>query len=462
MSREIVKAPSSEQKSSQTTCQIIGEGGYGCVIHPDIKTLNKSLVSKCSADKNLVEQENQLYKFIIKKASMLNPNAKLSVVEIKDLFSKKIDEVSRTCGLSQNNRCLNKNKQFGDNNGLLHCINMEKLDKSLDYKFSWNNIYYNQILEIAKTINVFHDIGIVHRDIKPENIMRSHQNKFVIIDFGLVYGIKNIFESRSIEIFKFNYPFYPPEYKLYYQFFTTKKYNQITTIVSDFQKNKEYWINIIMNKRKSFLKYLPFYESVETERNLATKAFENWIQIIEKTNLDPKKRIEQIMDDIFGNYQKLVDVYGFGCVLYKLYLYCNKSDEIRLFLLAYAKELTSPNIDERLQSWNEFLQLNPLNLNGGYRIRGKRGGRTRNNTSKYVVKTGAILSNSKGLDIKKQDFPNSIKLKIESGRKLENEIISLLPSSLEASKSKENKYKKYKLSSEDFVINVNNIIDTGE
>lgn len=57
-------------------------------------------------------------------------------------------------------------------------------------------------------------MGYHHLDIKPANLLFNEKQVFVI-DFGLMRKGDNIFTSKAIHMLEFNYPYYPPEFKLY-------------------------------------------------------------------------------------------------------------------------------------------------------------------------------------------------------------------------------------------------------
>src|SRR5215472_11613156 len=41
------------------------------------------------------------------------------------------------------------------------------------------------MLQICRALEAAHTVGVIHRDLKPQNIMRDHQGRIVVMDFGL-------------------------------------------------------------------------------------------------------------------------------------------------------------------------------------------------------------------------------------------------------------------------------------
>lgn len=73
------------------------------------------------------------------------------------------------------------------------------MPKAESYKVNRNrNILYkiNDMLQLARIIEIIHKRGLAHRDIKPENILVLNK-KLILSDFGLIWGME---EERLTEI----------------------------------------------------------------------------------------------------------------------------------------------------------------------------------------------------------------------------------------------------------------------
>jgi serine/threonine protein kinase len=58
---------------------------------------------------------------------------------------------------------------------------------------------------------------LIHLDIKPGNLLSFKNNSIAkLIDFGLLQNSENVFESSNDHVLSHPYPFYPPEFKLFF------------------------------------------------------------------------------------------------------------------------------------------------------------------------------------------------------------------------------------------------------
>ncbi|PMB18709.1 serine/threonine protein kinase, partial [Fischerella thermalis CCMEE 5319] len=92
-------------------------------------------------------------------------------------------------------------------------IDGQNLEEELNHKgqFSEQEVL-DMLQDILKILQFVHNKGIIHRDIKPSNIMRHHNGKLYLLDFGAVKQVANtppggVGSSTGI----FSLGFAPPE-----------------------------------------------------------------------------------------------------------------------------------------------------------------------------------------------------------------------------------------------------------
>jgi serine/threonine protein kinase len=56
------------------------------------------------------------------------------------------------------------------------------------------------VQDVLEILTFVHQNGVVHRDIKPENLMRRHDGKLILIDFGAVKELGSVIVTPSGEI----------------------------------------------------------------------------------------------------------------------------------------------------------------------------------------------------------------------------------------------------------------------
>jgi serine/threonine protein kinase len=136
-----------------------------------------------------------------------------------------------------------------------------------------------------------HDYGYVHQDIKCGNLLWDHRaKKMVMIDFGILTPINNIYNESNQYVLSYDYPYYPPEFKL---FVFNKTYLQFYV---KFLRNFKFHIEIA-KESVDYLQILASHFKVDISGSL-NDAFKHKC-------FDPSK----------------VDLYSFGMVCLALYIW---------------------------------------------------------------------------------------------------------------------------------------------
>ncbi len=90
-------------------------------------------------------------------------------------------------------------------------IDGKNLEEELQEKGKFSEVKVVEVLsEILKVLKFVHDSGSIHRDIKPSNIMRHHNGRLYLLDFGAVKQVASTATSKaSTGIYSMG--FAPPE-----------------------------------------------------------------------------------------------------------------------------------------------------------------------------------------------------------------------------------------------------------
>lgn len=291
------------EKTTITTKQssLIFCGSYGCVIRPAYlcnKTFSKNndLISKLFSFKKHWEDE-------------INLNLKISKLDPKNLFSIKMID---NCEFIYTNEFKN-NINFDKSSKKLIFDTLKPNDKvyQIIYEYGGIDLYelfknpkllykINIVDFLANFINIFEGVHILnsnnlyHTDIKPDNILFNFtNNKFYLIDYGLLTDFDYIYDLHSIHDFNNKVlDFYPNEFNiLAYIIFTS----------NPTEKNIDY-IHLNFNSLyKNILEdlFIQIKKKFVNIKNNHIKQLFNLIELIniKKDNLDDIK-------DIYTNFIK--------------------------------------------------------------------------------------------------------------------------------------------------------------
>lgn len=189
---------------------VIGQGNYGCVFKPHLKCKGhktiKNGVGKIFSDEDEFKSEVSKNKILEK----LDPNHEFSIQTL-DLctidYFRTVDKVDD---------CDILNKQRGEYSQLIYKYGGKNLKSYMEKKGSVTG--FIKLLKLFRPIL----IGIqrmvkhhyVHQDIKPHNILYDGKQLY-LIDYGILKENKNIFIKSNTYILEYDYPYYPPEYKIW-------------------------------------------------------------------------------------------------------------------------------------------------------------------------------------------------------------------------------------------------------
>lgn len=194
---------------------LIGEGNYGCVFSPPLecnsKRKYKGAVGKVFSSFPEYESESKISNII----ANLDPNNEFSLPLLdgcKVNSFKNSDGVDK-CVLLSNDTIKHNHTSYSQ---LIYKNGGRSLKQLLSIKGSVPKL--KKIMKAMRPIFVgvkkLSDVGYVHQDIKPHNILYDN-NRLYLIDYGILSHAKNIYHKKNRYILSYDYPYYPPEYKLY-------------------------------------------------------------------------------------------------------------------------------------------------------------------------------------------------------------------------------------------------------
>ena len=214
--------------SSKKT-RLLDSGTYGCVVIPPIQT-NLIKIKKTYCDKRPDD---------IGKIFKVNLNAKREAVNEYNTFidsARKIKYYKEIVPAIKGYYILS----HIDNNEINDCIMTQENDKKeihqLIYKNAGTTFYDlpHNFMTFKKFIKAFQvfcekfkyyiEYGKIHSDINEVNIMVNN-NTIMLIDFGLENNKNTLYNKTNLKFFKYNYPYYPPEFRYLYLHYTKSKYS---------------------------------------------------------------------------------------------------------------------------------------------------------------------------------------------------------------------------------------------
>lgn len=280
----------------------LGRGTAGCIFKPHLKCTNvsnkKNSVGKVFNDGDDYENELQMARIM----ERIDPKGEFSIPIIANCegihYYRHNDEVSR-CKLISPSKPPTDYKQIIYKYGgtSLHDI-MTKQQGTIQ-RFIKLFIRMEPILEGLKKFNGRspNAPNVVHFDIKPHNIL-SLRSKVYLIDFGLLSTHEEVYSKYTTHILASDYPWYPPEFKVYLFSSSSSKTNQ------DFNK-------LFNRVQDNFMKVEPYIANaittvLRTDVKQELQAFYN--------DRVPKKEYTQ-------SFANKVDIYSLGIVLLQLYLW---------------------------------------------------------------------------------------------------------------------------------------------
>ncbi len=196
----------------------IASGTYGCVFKPLISCTDHDKIAKpprntvkvgkifTNEDEAKHEVENQLV--VLKK---IDPRSKFTAKYIEKCYVsyfKMKDEVFK-CPYTLSRHPIQLVYEYGG-------ISYDQIIKKNNPSGQKLVVLLKALEPVFDGVSRMHQKGYVHQDIKPHNILYSSRHKHaILIDFGIMKAVKNIYTEENSHVLTHNYPYFPPEFKIH-------------------------------------------------------------------------------------------------------------------------------------------------------------------------------------------------------------------------------------------------------
>jgi serine/threonine protein kinase len=440
----------------------VGKGSFGIVLKPSILTNSKKHVTKLFVSNYSKESRDEEYLtydviqkfdpnnlFTLKKQIVIFSGFRNELDRIQPNFLENIDGVNYLEALPF------INSEYG---GL-------ELKQMREINF---DIFWNKLIILLKGIKKLNDNGIIHRDIKEVNILYTKE-KLNLIDFGLKIHKNNLFKKDELNILKYKYRYYPPEFQfiayLYEKYNTPIEFKKIVIAIRKFLESKEKESELIQNLVNFPVISSLFMKCYSNIENIVRNRNESYLNILKFLKLFVYKNL-QITDEIFNQFKTTedmilylfdddyiknrIDIYSLGVTLYMIdrnasYDNLSQYKENYKFLEEIINKMTNENVYERsdykdiIKMINNFkisTQPTEMEIDGGSsRNSVIKKNKTKNNESD-ASKTSTIKKSSSIIS-KKYKTPKSPPITIEERRQNLKTIIE----NMENNKKLLNKFK---------------------
>lgn len=294
-------------------------GSYGCVIRPSIpcKKYYQNTVSKIFHNEKYYEEEDIISDIV-------------SRIDSKNKFTlKKLDKcLVRKLPKKEMRECKYKSWEFPKSQ-IIYEYGGKDLTNLEEGKYNVKDLIpaiYNLTIGLVE----LEKHRICHRDIKQSNIVYK-DGLFYFIDFGMALSYDKVYDDDQDFILKYNYCFYPPEFKVYYNYkFSQKLVTSIDNIEQFIKKD------VKLNYVKSEIVF-----------------DNNMIDTMIKDLLNKVGSIDVLKMAMIGQANK-IDVFSLGVVLMNLLLKTDdKYTEIKIKLL---------KILDKCIELNPYKRINPREL----------------------------------------------------------------------------------------------------
>lgn len=294
-------------------------GSYGCVIRPSIpcKKYYQNTVSKIFHNEKYYEEEDIISDIV-------------SRIDSKNKFTlKKLDKcLVRKLPKKEMRECKYKSWEFPKSQ-IIYEYGGKDLTNLEEGKYNVKDLIpaiYNLTIGLVE----LEKHRICHRDIKQSNIVYK-DGLFYFIDFGMALSYDKVYDDDQDFILKYNYCFYPPEFKVYYNYkFSQKPVTSIDNIEQFIKKD------VKLNYVKSEIVF-----------------DNNMIDTMIKDLLNKVGSIDVLKMAMIGQANK-IDVFSLGVVLMNLLLKTDdKYTEIKIKLL---------KILDKCIELNPYKRINPREL----------------------------------------------------------------------------------------------------
>lgn len=320
----------------------IASGSYGCVFRPHLQCKKNvkrksNTIGKIFFTKEDFEYERDVNEII----SKIDPEHKFTVPYLgeceTDNLNNNEDRVDQCIELDITGRTVNQLIYQYGGLSIMDYISSRQ-GNAKDFKS-----LFKGLLNILTGISKLDNNGYVHQDIKPDNVLlgKKINTKMYLIDFGLLDKKDHIFVNDNIEMLKYNYPYFPPEYKMYaYQNNFNKYYHEYTN---------NFYYGFIINGSKEYL--IDKFNDIGITKNIFYDAYNDTIH-----NMD------------WNSYTSKTDLFSFGIVVLMLFIWSQMlkydiakgvTNEIKtyLFNILHPDPIKRYTLEEAIQYHKKIIKL---------------------------------------------------------------------------------------------------------
>lgn len=239
--------------------KFIGKGTYGCVFDPPLL---------CDGEKKHREGVGKVFSVETHADEDEYSSNKFESIDKKSKYT--IPVVSKCKVPIQNTKYIQDEFHKCDKKGTLYYQLILK-EKGTDLKAQVEKSvvsitfsdYLDGFINLAEGLVLFSKHQYCHRDIKLSNIIltdKPHTLKY--IDYGLSCAYKDVYNIENSDFaLKYDYPYYPPEFKYYYFYQTSKKGIVKTEIMRKVRANYIQYESIFSDIGLDLTTMLTDYES---------------------------------------------------------------------------------------------------------------------------------------------------------------------------------------------------------
>ncbi len=207
--------------------KLLSRGGFGAAflaIDRDTPTIKKCVVKQFQPSSNLTEEALKKAKILFEQEAKILEEIGNEHKQIPNLFAEYTVTV-QSLQSGQQDKFFYLVQEY---------IDGQTLEEELVQEGKFSEIGVKQILtEILPILTFIHDRGIIHRDIKPSNIMRRHDGRLFLLDFGAVKQVTNTPANSSSSTGIYSMGFAPPEQMAGNQVFpSTDLYALAVTVIT--------------------------------------------------------------------------------------------------------------------------------------------------------------------------------------------------------------------------------------
>jgi len=312
----------------------LGEGSYGCVYTPPIPCVGKSikrgdkrLVGKIFSKPELANDEEKIMEIVAK----IDPKGKFTT-PLRDTCSViPTEKLKSECAHARSARMVMKQLVY-DYKGIDLCNFM----KSEDYDIL---DHLEGLKNVANALKALASAGYSHRDMKPPNIMMYEESMY-LTDFGLLLPFERIYEEEQDYVLSFNYEYYPPEFKIYYDL------KMATSPITDISDIKAFIVNDV---RANYS---------ESENIIRFKTVEDTV-----SSLIDSFKTSKLLEAGLRMHASKIDVFGFGMTFMKMFIKSKKTTKSKLVrkkLYYILEKCMDPNPLTRIESSELVMELSLL------------------------------------------------------------------------------------------------------